>query len=210
MAAKQLAFEEEARSKLLVGVEKLARAVKATLGPRGKTAVLDKGWGAPTVTKDGVTVAEEIELSDLLEDVMITAQGLMAEKSIELRSEFPPDLPVIESDYTRVKQILDNLVGNAIKFTSEGYVAVRAIPIEDKPIVRVEVEDTGCGISPETLESIFELFKQVDGSLAKKFGGTGLGLAIVSRIISDHNGFIRVEDNKPKGTKFIVELPVSS
>ncbi len=69
MAAKQLAFEEEARSKLSVGVDKLARAVKATLGPRGKTAVLDKGWGAPTITKDGVTVAEEIELSDKFEDL---------------------------------------------------------------------------------------------------------------------------------------------
>jgi len=69
MAAKQLAFEEDARGKLLVGVEKLARAVKATLGPRGMTAILDKGWGAPTVTKDGVTVAEEVELQDKFEDL---------------------------------------------------------------------------------------------------------------------------------------------
>ena len=69
MAAKQLLFEEDARNKLLIGVEKLARAVKATLGPRGKTAVLDKGWGSPTVTKDGVSVAEEIELSDKFEDL---------------------------------------------------------------------------------------------------------------------------------------------
>src|SRR5262245_57864364 len=63
MAAKQLVYSEEARASLLAGVEKLARAVKSTLGPRGRTAVLDKGWGAPNVTKDGVTVAEEVELS---------------------------------------------------------------------------------------------------------------------------------------------------
>ena len=69
MAAKQLAFEEDARGKLLVGVEKLARAVKATLGPRGMTAILDKGWGAPTVTKDGVSVAEEVELKDKFENL---------------------------------------------------------------------------------------------------------------------------------------------
>src|ERR1700694_4516912 len=62
MAAKQLAYNEEARQKLLSGVSKLARAVKSTLGPRGRNAVIDKGWGSPTVTKDGVTVAEEIEL----------------------------------------------------------------------------------------------------------------------------------------------------
>src|SRR5712675_2521788 len=62
MAAKMLAFDAEARKALLEGVTKLARAVKATLGPRGRNAVIDKGWGAPNVTKDGVTVAEEIEL----------------------------------------------------------------------------------------------------------------------------------------------------
>ena len=69
MAVKQLVFEEEARKCLLVGVEKVARAVKATLGPRGRNAVLDKGWGSPNVTKDGVTVAEEVTLQDKRENM---------------------------------------------------------------------------------------------------------------------------------------------
>src|SRR6266699_399313 len=69
MAAKMLAFDSEARKSLLEGVTKMARAVKATLGPRGRNAVIDKGWGSPTVTKDGVTVAEEIELSDPYENM---------------------------------------------------------------------------------------------------------------------------------------------
>src|SRR5579863_2690270 len=69
MGAKQLSYSDEARQKLLAGVSKLARAVKATLGPRGRNAVIDKGWGAPTVTKDGVTVAEEIELSNKFENI---------------------------------------------------------------------------------------------------------------------------------------------
>src|SRR5215204_3587461 len=69
MAAKMLAFDVEARKSLLEGVTKMARAVKATLGPRGRNAVIDKGWGAPTITKDGVTVAEEIELSDKYENI---------------------------------------------------------------------------------------------------------------------------------------------
>src|SRR5690348_9758722 len=64
MAAKMLSFDAEARKSLLEGVSKLSRAVKSTLGPRGRNAVLDKGWGAPTITKDGVTVAEEIQLQD--------------------------------------------------------------------------------------------------------------------------------------------------
>jgi chaperonin GroEL len=69
MAAKQLAFDVEARKALLNGVSKLATAVKSTLGPRGRNAVLDKGWGGPLVTKDGVTVAEEIELKDKVENL---------------------------------------------------------------------------------------------------------------------------------------------
>jgi chaperonin GroEL len=69
MAAKMLAFDAEARKSLLEGVSKLARAVKSTLGPRGRNAVIDKGWGAPTVTKDGVTVAEEIELVDKYQNI---------------------------------------------------------------------------------------------------------------------------------------------
>ncbi len=69
MAVKDLAFEADARKSLLKGVEKLAAAVKSTLGPRGRNAVLDKSWGGPTVTKDGVTVAEEIELADKNENM---------------------------------------------------------------------------------------------------------------------------------------------
>jgi chaperonin GroEL len=69
MAAKMLSFDVEARKSLLEGVTKLSRAVKSTLGPRGRNAVIDKGWGAPTITKDGVTVAEEVELKDKYENI---------------------------------------------------------------------------------------------------------------------------------------------
>src|SRR5918996_3091595 len=69
MAAKQLSYSDEARQKLLGGVSKLAKAVRATLGPRGRNAVIDKGWGSPNITKDGVTVAEEIELKDPYENM---------------------------------------------------------------------------------------------------------------------------------------------
>src|SRR5947209_19392103 len=69
MGAKQLSYSDEARQKLLAGVTKLARAVKSTLGPRGRNAVIDKGWGSPNVTKDGVTVAEDIELTDPYENM---------------------------------------------------------------------------------------------------------------------------------------------
>ena len=69
MAVKELTFDTQARKQLLAGVEKLANAVKSTLGPRGRNAVLDKSWGGPSVTKDGVTVAEEIELRNKVENM---------------------------------------------------------------------------------------------------------------------------------------------
>src|SRR5215212_3231996 len=67
--AKQMVFESDAREAIRRGVEKLAKAVTTTLGPRGRNAILDKGWGSPTITKDGVTVAEDIELEDPYENM---------------------------------------------------------------------------------------------------------------------------------------------
>ncbi|MEO0119422.1 MAG: TCP-1/cpn60 chaperonin family protein, partial [candidate division WOR-3 bacterium] len=69
MAAKELKFNEEARRAILRGVEILASAVKATLGPKGRNVVIEKKWGAPTITKDGVTVAKEIDLEDKFENL---------------------------------------------------------------------------------------------------------------------------------------------
>src|SRR3970040_438422 len=69
MASKQLTYDHEARRALLSGVQKLATAVKATLGPRGRNAIIDKGWGSPTVTKDGGTVAAEVELQNKYENL---------------------------------------------------------------------------------------------------------------------------------------------
>src|SRR6186997_652099 len=69
MASKQLSYADDARQKLLDGASKLAKAVRATLGPRGRNAILDKGWGSPNITKDGVTVAEDIELKDPFENM---------------------------------------------------------------------------------------------------------------------------------------------
>ena len=69
MAAKDILFSEQGRSQILIGVNILADAVKATLGPRGRNVVIEKSWGAPTVTKDGVTVAKEIELEDKFQNL---------------------------------------------------------------------------------------------------------------------------------------------
>ena len=87
MAAKKLAFDAEAREAIRAGVTKMARAVKSTLGPRGRNAVLDKGYGAPTVTKDGVTVAEEIELQDPAENMAAQLLKEVASKTSDVAGD---------------------------------------------------------------------------------------------------------------------------
>ncbi len=87
MAAKQIVFDAEARQKLAQGVEKLAKAVVSTLGPKGRTAVLDKGWGSPTITKDGVTVAEEIELTDPYENCAAQMVKQVASKTSDIAGD---------------------------------------------------------------------------------------------------------------------------
>src|ERR1700680_3897196 len=89
MAAKQLQFDEAARHALLRGVEKLARAVKATLGPSGRNVILDKKYGGPTITKDGVTVAKEIELEDPYENM-----GAQLVREVASKTSRPPMSPV--------------------------------------------------------------------------------------------------------------------
>src|ERR1700675_443826 len=95
MGAKQLAYSDEARQKLLAGVSKLARAVRSTLGPRGRNAVLDKGWGSPTVTKDGVTVAEEIELQDPYENMGAQLVKQAGSKTSDVAGDDTPTATVL-------------------------------------------------------------------------------------------------------------------
>ncbi|MCH7872583.1 MAG: chaperonin GroEL [Planctomycetes bacterium] len=114
MAVKQLAYEQEARKALWNGVEKLTNAVKSTLGPRGRNAVLDKGWGGPTVTKDGVTVAEEIELLDKHENMGAQLVKEAASKTSEVAGDGTTTATVLAAALFKVG--LKNLAAGADAF----------------------------------------------------------------------------------------------
>ena len=151
---------------------------------------------------------EEIDLADLIEDIEITAQGLLLHKPVELKTEISFDAPFVANDYTKIKQILNNLVGNAIKFTTEGSVIIRLKSPEDGTSARIEVEDTGKGIPKEQLGDVFESFKQADGSISKEFGGTGLGLAITKSLCEMLGIEIGVQSEIGQGTMFWFHIPV--
>ena len=87
MAAKEILFDTEGREKILRGVNTLAEAVKATLGPRGRNVVIEKSWGSPTVTKDGVTVAKEIDLEDKFENMGAQMVKEVASKTSDLAGD---------------------------------------------------------------------------------------------------------------------------
>ena len=126
---------------------------------------------------------------------------------IRLAKDIDPGLAEFEADERKLKQILVNILSNAVKFTPEGgRVEVRAALADDG--VEISVTDTGIGIALEDQEAIFEEFRQVGSDYARKREGTGLGLALTKRLVELHGGEIRVDSAPGKGSTFMVTLPV--
>jgi PAS domain S-box-containing protein len=156
--------------------------------------------------------AASFDLRQSVESVCKLLAPRAKEAGIDLCLEFARDVPeVAVGDATRIRQILTNLAGNAIKFTPEGHVTVRVSCVERDPaycIVEIAVEDTGIGIPAERLESIFEEFSQADQTIFRRFGGTGLGLAISRRLVELMGGRLNVESAEGKGSTFSFTLPL--
>ncbi len=144
-------------------------------------------------------------------DSMQRAFGHMAEKKgTTLRIEQAGDLPqFIFSDAMRIKQVLKNLLSNALKFTSKGEVVFSTERIDGQNI-RFSVNDSGVGIGADKLHDIFEAFQQEDGSTSRKYGGTGLGLSICRELSKLLGGHISVESEQGKGSCFALIMPIST
>lgn len=151
---------------------------------------------------------EEIEIDGILQDIYVQHSALVRDKEVELVLDLEPNLPNIFADPLRVRQILTNLVSNAIKFTDSGKVYLRASCDAEREWLFLVVEDEGIGIEQLDIDKIFEEFRQVDGSLTRRAEGTGLGLAITLRLVQMHGGLIDVESEFGKGSTFTVKLPV--
>jgi signal transduction histidine kinase/DNA-binding response OmpR family regulator/putative methionine-R-sulfoxide reductase with GAF domain len=149
---------------------------------------------------------EEVDLTPIITSVMSTAVALVKDKGVELQTSLPDDLPVIRADSRRVRQVLLNLVGNAAKFTEEGFIRVEAAFDEEE--VTISVVDSGIGIPKDKLEMIFEAFTQVDASSTRRAGGTGLGLSICQSFVEMHGGRIWVESEIGEGSTFSFALPI--
>lgn len=148
----------------------------------------------------------------LAESVMLLMTGRAEEKDVSLKVEISPDVPpALKGDPMRLRQVLLNLVSNAIKFTEKGSVTIVVRPHDmmgRKPRFYFAVKDTGIGISEEAQKSLFTPYTQADASVAREFGGTGLGLAICKRLIDAMGGSIQVSSKAGEGTTFYFILPL--
>ena len=147
----------------------------------------------------------ETDTSELLIDVHAILNERAIDRGNELRVELDTPMPRnVRTDPTRVRQILINLVGNAIKFTEKGSVRVGAALEEGMLVLRVS--DTGIGLSREQIAKIFTPFSQADGSTTRKFGGTGLGLTISRQLAEKLGGDLSAEGTPGVGSTFIVRI----
>jgi PAS domain S-box-containing protein len=151
-------------------------------------------------------------LNDLLEKVREMVAGRAHEKGLALVCEIAPNVPTgLVGDPTRLRQVLLNLLGNAIKFTESGEVALRVTPDADSSTpgaLRFIISDTGIGIPGDKLGAVFERFTQADSSTTRRFGGSGLGLTISKRLVELMGGRIWVESGVGKGSVFSFTVPL--
>jgi PAS domain S-box-containing protein len=147
-------------------------------------------------------------LMDVCQSSLQLTKGMANQKRQQVKFTPPSEPIMLNVDVRRLKQIIVNLLGNAIKFTPEkGELGLDVEPDEAKQQVKLIVWDKGIGIKPEHLPKLFQPFTQIDSSLAREYSGTGLGLSLVQRLVQLHNGSVEVESVFGEGSRFIVTLP---
>jgi signal transduction histidine kinase len=148
----------------------------------------------------------DYSIKDMMQGVYVAVEPLAGNKKLNFKLDVPPNLPPARGDERRLSQVLLNLVGNAIKFTDTGEVAMKASTANGS--YTVAVADTGPGIAEADQAKIFEEFQQSESTHTKAKGGTGLGLAIAKRIVEMHGGRLWVESTLGNGSTFFFTVPV--
>jgi signal transduction histidine kinase len=152
---------------------------------------------------------QEVDLRDLIQSVMATASALVRDTEVELRQDIAPQIPTVQADTMRIRQVLLQLLANAAKFTTQGTITIRAQPSDGQ--VLVSVSDTGAGISPQDQERIFRRFERgtLENGRRTDGPGLGLGLALSREFVEMHGGRIWVESEVGEGSTFTFSIPQS-
>lgn len=147
----------------------------------------------------------EVDVEPLISECVESVSSLAKTKKLELTATVSADVGRVFADGPKLKQVLLNLLGNAIKFTETG--SVRLIAERQGAELRISVRDTGIGIPPEDTERIFESFQQGKSGISGKYQGTGLGLAICRQLVEMHGGHIWVKSTPGQGSTFTFTIP---
>ena len=205
------------------GVLGMARALKQTKLDKRQadyvSMLIRSGDGLMTILNDILDISKieagKLELETVSFALRDAGQGVhelwsevASAKGVKLTYVFDPDAPQwVIGDPTRIRQIMLNLVSNALKFTKEGDVRLSVRPVGDR--VEIAVSDTGIGISEDQQAKLFQSFVQADNSTTRRFGGTGLGLAICKQLAELMGGAISLESQVGKGSVFRVTIPLA-
>ena len=149
-----------------------------------------------------------LRLDEIAEETVDAFLPRASEKGVRLTVNAEPGLPEISADHTRLHQVVTNLLDNALTHTPERGTITVSIGRSDEGQLRLDVADTGSGISPDRLPYVFDQFYRVDPSRSRETGGAGLGLTIVKRLVEAHGGRVTAESEPGRGTRISVHLPV--
>jgi signal transduction histidine kinase len=152
----------------------------------------------------------EFNLNELVPEVMAELDPVISRSKLTVTSRLCADAPVMITDRQKVKQVIVNLLSNALKFTHQGGIEIGVDFDASSRIATITVTDTGIGIAPEHHDKIFEDFRQVDDSPSRQYGGTGLGLAICRRLASALGGRITLQSRLGEGSTFTLTIPAEA
>ena len=150
-----------------------------------------------------------IAVSQVIDQVLAVIEPMVAKKQLMLHTDIAADLPDLVVDVLRTRQILTNVLANAVKFTQQGQITIR-VAQDSATYIRFEIEDTGIGIPADQQSAVFEEFRQVDGSATRQYEGTGLGLTITQRLVTLHGGRIWLTSILNQGTTVYFTLPTTA
>jgi len=167
-------------------------------------------WMTSLNAGDSGAALEKFDIGEVIEETAKRYQRTLREKGLQLHVEKPDGPLAVVSDRSKVERIFQNVFNNAVKFTSQGAITVKAKLAEDRGGVDIEISDTGIGIDSNKINSIFEPFQQVDGSLQRSFAGLGLGLAVARRMSELIGAKLEIASKPNVGTRVMMRFPLQA
>ena len=153
------------------------------------------------------------KVADFIGEALLACDAQIHEKDFKVETVVDPNLPLVRGDAVALKQVMQNLITNAIKYAGDSRsarISAQTSPAKQGNVVRILIEDRGVGISKAEINHIFEPFYRGRAALAAQIAGSGVGLSIVKQIVAAHGGEISVKSTPGSGTVFTLDLPIAS